>query len=72
MDAALGGRRLRALRVGQHITLEQLEKLTGVPKQRISDIELGKVNNPGFKEVVRIARGLGLSVEQAAQLYELQ
>lgn len=72
MDAALGGKRLKALRVEKQLTLEQLSKRSGVAMQRISDIERGKLNNPGFKEVVKVAWGLGISSEDAAQLYGLK
>lgn len=72
MDVQEGGKRLRALRIKQELTLDQLSKRSGVPKQRISDIELGKINNPGFKEVVRIAWGLGITPDQAAAFYGLK
>lgn len=72
MDVMQGGKRLKTLRIEQLLTLEQLSKKSGVPKQRISDIELGKLNNPGFKEVVRIAWGLGITPDQAAAFYGLK
>jgi transcriptional regulator with XRE-family HTH domain len=42
------------------LTLQALEDLSGVSKQTISDIELGRNRNPGYVKVVKLARALGI------------
>ena len=50
-------------------TLRELERQTGVSNALISQIETGKIKDPGFSIVVRLARGLGISVERCAKPY---
>lgn len=47
-------------------TLRDLEKATGVSNALISQIETGKVKDPGFATVVRLVEALGISIERAA------
>ena len=47
-------------------TLRDLERESGVSNALISQIELGRVKDPGFSTVVRLARCLGLSVDRCA------
>ncbi len=47
-------------------TLRDLEKASGVSNALISQIETGKVKDPGFRTVVRIVDALGLSLDRAA------
>jgi transcriptional regulator with XRE-family HTH domain len=47
-------------------TLRQLEKETGLSNAVLSQIETGKVKEPGFRSVVKIARALGLSLDRLA------
>lgn len=47
-------------------TLRDLEKASGVSNALLSQIEIGKVKDPGFSTVVRIADALGVSIERAA------
>jgi transcriptional regulator with XRE-family HTH domain len=47
-------------------TLRDLEKVAGVSNALISQIETGKVKDPGFSIVVRLCDALGLSIERAA------
>lgn len=47
-------------------TLRDLERECGVSNALISQIETGKVKDPGFATVVRLARSLGLSVDRCA------
>lgn len=47
-------------------TLRDLEKASGVSNPLISQIETGKVRDPGFTTVVRLMDALGLSLERAA------
>ena len=48
------------------LTLREVEQLSGVSNALISQIETGKVDDPGFSKVVAIADALGLSVERLA------
>jgi transcriptional regulator with XRE-family HTH domain len=45
-------------------TLRDLERECGVSNPLLSQIETGKVKDPGFSTVVRIADALGLSAER--------
>jgi transcriptional regulator with XRE-family HTH domain len=47
-------------------TLCDLEKASGVSNPLISQIETGKVRDPGFTTVVRLVDALGLSLDRAA------
>lgn len=47
-------------------TLRDLEKESGVSNAVISQIETGKVSNPGFATVVRILDALGVTLDRAA------
>jgi transcriptional regulator with XRE-family HTH domain len=47
-------------------TLRDLERESGVSNALISQIETGKVKDPGFGTVVRLARCLGVSVDRCA------
>jgi transcriptional regulator with XRE-family HTH domain len=48
------------------LTLRELEKQTGVSNAVLSQIETGKVQEPGFRNVVKIARALGISLDRLA------
>lgn len=47
-------------------TLRQLERRSGVSNALISQIETGKVKDPGFGTIVRLADALGLKLDRAA------
>ncbi len=47
-------------------TLRDLERESGVSNALISQIELGRVKDPGLSTIVRIADALGLSIERVA------
>ncbi len=47
-------------------TLRDLEKSSGVSNALISQIETGKVKDPGFSTVVRLVDALGLTLDRAA------
>jgi transcriptional regulator with XRE-family HTH domain len=48
------------------MTLRDLEAASGVSNALISQIETGKVKDPGFSTVVKLAGALGLSLERLA------
>jgi transcriptional regulator with XRE-family HTH domain len=47
-------------------TIRDLEKFSGVSNALISQIETGKVKNPGFTTVVRLVDALGVTLDRAA------
>lgn len=47
-------------------TLRDLERESGVSNTLISQIERGKVKDPGLSTIVRLADSLGLSIERVA------
>jgi len=53
-------------------TLRDLERETGVSNALISQIETGKVKDPGFSTVVRLVEALGVSIERAAATASLR
>jgi transcriptional regulator with XRE-family HTH domain len=48
------------------LTLRDLEKISGVSNSLISQIETGKVKDPGFSIVVRLVDALGTTLDRAA------
>lgn len=53
-------------------TLRDLEKATGVSNAVISQIERGKVKDPGFSTVVRIVNALGIKIERAIETVQIE
>lgn len=49
----------------------RLERESRVNRSLISQIETGKVINPGFGTVVRLCRALGIKIQRLAEAYEL-
>lgn len=47
-------------------TIRELESKTGVSNALISQIETGKVKDPGFSTAIRLVEALGISLERAA------
>lgn len=48
-------------------TLRELERYSGVSNALISQIETGKVRDPGFATVVRLVDALGITLDRAAK-----
>lgn len=53
-------------------TLRDLERESGVSNALISQIETGKIKDPGFSTVVRICEALGVSIQRAADTASLK
>ena len=51
-------------------TLRELEGKTGISNALLSQIETGKVLDPGFSKIVQIARALGLKLDRLARTVE--
>lgn len=47
-------------------TLRDLEREAGVSNALISQIETGKIKDPGFSTVIKLCRALGISIDRAA------
>lgn len=58
-----------SLREVKGMTLRELEAASGVSNALISQIETGKIKDPGFSTVIKISRVLGLSMERCAAPY---
>ena len=56
--------RIRGLRTAMGLTVSELSDLTGVPPQRIVQIEFGMEKTPPDDILLRIATGLGVSLEE--------
>jgi transcriptional regulator with XRE-family HTH domain len=50
----------------KRLTLRDLEKKTGLSNALLSQIETGKVMEPGFRTIVKISRALDLSLNRLA------
>lgn len=53
-------------------TLRDLERETGISNALISQIETGKIKDPGFSTVVRLVEALGISMDRAAATASLK
>lgn len=49
------------------LTLRQLEKETGISNALLSQVETGYVREPSFRNVVKIAKALGVKLERLAR-----
>lgn len=49
------------------LTLRDLERRTRISNALISQIETGKVKDPSFRNVVRLAHALGVKLERLAE-----
>lgn len=57
------GERVRALRLGQNLTLEEASKLTGLARSTLSKIENEQIS-PTFSVVNKLVTGLGVNLPQ--------
>jgi transcriptional regulator with XRE-family HTH domain len=55
--------RLRVLRAERSLSLRQVENLTGVAKETLSEIERG-VRHPQDRTLSKLARGYGISLKE--------
>jgi transcriptional regulator with XRE-family HTH domain len=61
------GRAIRQLRKGRGMTQEQLGHAAGINLSQVSQLERGIIN-PRWGTVARLARGLGVEIEDVAIL----
>ena len=60
------GRMIALARELKGLPLRELEKLTGISNALLSQIETGKVRDPGFRKMVKISRALGVDLKHLA------
>lgn len=64
------GEVLRQARREAGLSARDLERLTGMSTASLSQIETGVRRDPGFRTVLRIARAIGISMEEIARRLE--
>lgn len=60
------GELLKMAREIKGVTLRDLERETGISNALLSQIETGHVRQPGFQNVVKIARALNVKLDTLA------
>lgn len=60
------GQLLKMAREIKGVTLRDLERETGISNALLSQIETGHVRQPGFQNVVKIARALNVKLDTLA------
>lgn len=61
------GQVLKMAREIKGVTLRDLERETGISNALLSQIETGHVRQPGFQNVVKIARALNVKLDTLAE-----
>jgi transcriptional regulator with XRE-family HTH domain len=64
------GEILRQARREAGLSSRDLERLTGMSTASLSQIETGVRRDPGFRTVLRVARAIGISMEEIARRLE--
>lgn len=57
------GDKIRRIREEQNLSLRDLEKITGLRYSFISNIERGIVKDPRISTVIKLAKGLKVSID---------
>lgn len=60
--ASLIGKRIKLLRLERDLNQGDIEKVAGICRSHISNIESGKIGNPGLYTLERIAKALKVSI----------
>lgn len=59
------GKRIRKLRKERNLSLRDLAKKSGITSYSyLANIERGVVDDPGIKTVIKIAKGLEVSIDE--------
>ena len=58
------GRAVKRLRLGKKLTRAQLADKSGVSRETIMEIEIGRTRSPGEDVLIKIARGLEVDVRE--------
>lgn len=56
----MNGQLLRDIRLSKRLTLQELERLSGVNVRTISELELGQIKSPSYDSVMRLAAALDI------------
>lgn len=64
MNIALIGRRIKELRNVKGWSQEDLARNANVPVTTVSKIETGVIKNPSIEKMVKIAKALGVTVDE--------
>lgn len=62
------GKAIRAAREARGLTLRQVARTVGMSAPQLSSLEAGRPGNPGWATVVRLAKALGISLDDVAGL----
>jgi len=60
--AVLIGKRIKLLRLERGLSQGDIEKVVGICRSHISNIESGKIGNPGLYTLEKIAKALKVSI----------
>nr|WP_029423477.1 helix-turn-helix transcriptional regulator [Alicyclobacillus macrosporangiidus] len=63
--------RLREFRKAKGLTQADLSKLSGVPQSVISDIETGTAKNPTVTVLAKLAKALGVTLDELVDMEEV-
>lgn len=64
------GEVIRAARLQAGLSMRDLERRSGLATGEISQIETGRRQDPGFSVVLKVARGIGVSLDDLAAAFE--
>ena len=65
------GTEIKKQREKKGFSLKKLSELSGVSDSIISDIEIGKVKNPGIMTVLKISKGLEVDIAELTNVIEV-
>ena len=65
------GTKIKKQRKKKGFSLKKLSELSGVSDSIISDIETGKVKNPGIMTILKIAKGLEVDIAELTNIIEV-
>lgn len=60
--AALIGKRIKLLRLERSLSQRDIERVSGICRSHISNIESGKIGNPGLQTLEKVAKALKVSI----------
>ena len=63
-EAKTIGAKIKAWRAKKDMTQDELAKKSDIPYPTLAKIESGAVQNPSIETVVKIAEGLGITLDQ--------
>jgi transcriptional regulator with XRE-family HTH domain len=61
------GEYLKESRIEKGLTQKQAAKLCGMPETQYQGYEQGRYTKPGFETMVKLAHGIGFSLDDCAQ-----